>query len=73
MSDEIRRSSVTVKIYDEDEVRYIPDSPELRALQRQLKLGCQVLDMRKRSFFFFKRKLKPHEKRIELSKLQVED
>ena len=55
-----------------DEVRHIPDSPGLRALLLHMELGCKVLDMRKRSFLFFKRRLKPHEKAAELLKLQME-
>lgn len=49
----------------------IPDSPELRAHLAHMELGCRVSDMRKRSFLFFKRRLKPHEKAAELLKLQL--
>lgn len=51
----------------------LADSPALRRLLRNLDLGCQVLDMRKRSFFFFKRKLRPHEIMLEYAKLQMKE
>jgi len=70
---EVRRSSIKIVISDSDEVRYIPDSPELRAFRARFEMGCQILDMRKRSFIFFKRKLKPQEKMMELMRLQSEE
>lgn len=70
--DEWRRSSIKV-VVGSNEVRHVPDSPELRALLAHMELGCKVLGMRKRSFLFFKRKLNPQEKAIELLKLQMEE
>lgn len=65
---------VAIKVsIDQDRDIHIPDSPWLRDLRKQLELGCQVLDMRKRYFFFFKRKLRPHEKKIELTTLMLEE
>ena len=62
MSDnEFRRSTVQVRILP-NEIRRIPDSPELRALRRHMELCIRVLDARKRFLIFFKRKLNADER-----------
>ena len=51
----------------------IPDSPGLRRHLKLMEFGNQIFDMKKRYFFFFKRKLRPYEKAEELVKLQIEE
>ena len=69
---EYRDVSIKVSI-NTDGYIVVPDSPELRSFLRSMELGSKVLDMRKRNFLFFKRRLKPHEKAKELLLLQLED
>lgn len=74
MEDDIRYSNVTVRT-NVDPYRDVlfKDTPGLKGFLRRMDLGCQVLDMRKRSFLFFKRSLKPHERAKAYALLLMED
>lgn len=72
MSDKTEYFKINMTVIPSDADVMIPNSPELTAHLASMELGCRVSNMRKRSFLFFKRRLKPHEKAAELLKLQLE-